>query len=516
MGGFLFQTLLKPLVLAAGVIFLVFGLGVLVTHAITIVPNQDPVIEYFYADRYLSEFLTCKAVYFNFKACDEDDYRLSGSIDFGDGETQSLENITCGRWTIPHVYQEFGGGSETYEVTLTLSDPDGGSAIATTTVTIRQIEVKSSQLKSGVSGCPSLDVGYFRLPPPSLSCQCQDTVVNEDTTCSAEIANIGSKTVSSYKWDLDEDGDFDDATGEDITVSAPHSEGVNWVKVQGSFDGETLTSGCNFHAYSSGPTASFSFSPLNPAVNETVSFDASASTGDIVSYSWDFGDGETSTGQTTTHSYSAEGNYDVKLTVEDSAGKTDTETKTVAVSSAGSPGQVDVVVHGDIFDQGATNQNLEIILTHSKANGQINRVENAQLTFDHEVIEITNIEVATPGYSLTKNIDNANDTANFSLTSSNPQKEVTVILTMDIVGSEGDETTVSLKNIDQITDPQGNILSYTTESGLVHIGPPTGPPSVLASVLETFKDPDKALLVPATILFIIISSGLIYYIFKKW
>jgi len=45
------------------------------------------------------------------------------------------------------------------------------------------------------------------------------------------------------------------------------------------------------------------------------------------SYEWDFGDGNTSTGQNPVHAYKAAGSYTVSLTVTDDRGNTDTETR---------------------------------------------------------------------------------------------------------------------------------------------------------------------------------------------
>ena len=64
-------------------------------------------------------------------------------------------------------------------------------------------------------------------------------------------------------------------------------------------------------------------------VGESIEFDASGSRdsdGQIIKYSWDFGDGETedSTIDTISHSYDVSGNYIVILTVEDDGGLTDT------------------------------------------------------------------------------------------------------------------------------------------------------------------------------------------------
>ena len=85
------------------------------------------------------------------------------------------------------------------------------------------------------------------------------------------------------------------------------------------------------------PTASFTFSPENPSVNEEITFDASASTdpdGSIVSYEWDFGDGNitSTTEEKINHSYSEAGSYMVKLTVTDDDGVTSSTTKRITVS----------------------------------------------------------------------------------------------------------------------------------------------------------------------------------------
>lgn len=74
-----------------------------------------------------------------------------------------------------------------------------------------------------------------------------------------------------------------------------------------------------------GPTANFSFEPAIPIINQTVQFlDASTdSDGDIVSYLWDFGDGNTSTVQNPQHVYSTCEAYIVKLLVTDDDNYTD-------------------------------------------------------------------------------------------------------------------------------------------------------------------------------------------------
>ncbi|WP_219093950.1 PKD domain-containing protein [Streptomyces sp. JJ38] len=66
-------------------------------------------------------------------------------------------------------------------------------------------------------------------------------------------------------------------------------------------------------------------------------FDASGSSdpdGRIVSYAWDFGDGESGSGVSPSHTYAAAGSYEVTLTVTDDAGNTDSVTRSVR---AGAP-----------------------------------------------------------------------------------------------------------------------------------------------------------------------------------
>ncbi|MFQ6116643.1 MAG: PKD domain-containing protein [Candidatus Bipolaricaulia bacterium] len=81
------------------------------------------------------------------------------------------------------------------------------------------------------------------------------------------------------------------------------------------------------------PKAKFTFSPASPKAGEEIQFTDQSTDpdGTIQSWSWDFGDGATSTERNPTHKYSAKGKYTVKLTVTDNGGLKNTATKTLAV-----------------------------------------------------------------------------------------------------------------------------------------------------------------------------------------
>ena len=66
-----------------------------------------------------------------------------------------------------------------------------------------------------------------------------------------------------------------------------------------------------------------------------MSFDASGSSDNvgIVSYEWDFGDGNTGTGLITAHVYTEPGIYTVTLTVRDATGNVDTGSRTITVNA---------------------------------------------------------------------------------------------------------------------------------------------------------------------------------------
>jgi PKD domain len=80
-------------------------------------------------------------------------------------------------------------------------------------------------------------------------------------------------------------------------------------------------------------STSFSFTPSNPIVQQTITFTATATGGTLpYSFSWVFGDGTTGSGATVSHSYKTTGTFRVTQTVSDSVAATASSTLSVSVA----------------------------------------------------------------------------------------------------------------------------------------------------------------------------------------
>jgi PKD repeat protein len=87
-------------------------------------------------------------------------------------------------------------------------------------------------------------------------------------------------------------------------------------------------------------TPKFTVTPAGPADNEPALFDASASTsttGTIVQWLWNFGDGSTGSGEIVQHAFRSPGTFGVTLTVIDSIGASNSITQNVVVGQGTLP-----------------------------------------------------------------------------------------------------------------------------------------------------------------------------------
>ena len=158
----------------------------------------------------------------------------------------------------------------------------------------------------------------------TLQIYCNETLLYEEEN---SIEAGKSKTIEYY-WNTEgtPSGTYV------ITVKALLPEGVEDVNPDNNVSEDTVTIRA---IEKEPPVASFTYSPYSPKVGENVTFDASESYdpdgGEIIQYSWDFGDGKTGYGKVVTHSYESEGTYYVTLTVIDDENQSRTLTQPITV-----------------------------------------------------------------------------------------------------------------------------------------------------------------------------------------
>jgi len=130
----------------------------------------------------------------------------------------------------------------------------------------------------------------------------------------------------------------------------------------------TLT-GCGL--FNQPPSANFTWTPNDPLARTDVQFtDLSTDAGGlfggggVVSWSWDFGDNDSSPSQNPKHEYEKGGTYQVKLTVTDGDGGATTVQKTVTITPS-----LDGRWRGTFWDARSNSFGLEFQLNQSATGG---------------------------------------------------------------------------------------------------------------------------------------------------
>jgi PKD repeat protein len=104
----------------------------------------------------------------------------------------------------------------------------------------------------------------------------------------------------------------------------------------------------------------------NKSTNLTILFDASGSydvDGVIISYDWDFGDGETGSGIYLTHTYQGPGRYDVTLEVTDDDGKKFSKSIQIIIYPVGEEAQSEEKVALFPFDVGSIVIGIAVVFS---------------------------------------------------------------------------------------------------------------------------------------------------------
>ena len=168
-------------------------------------------------------------------------------------------------------------------------------------------------------------------PPPSLTTSFTASLSNPvvEQTISFTGSASGGTSPYSYSWNFG-----DSSTGSGSPVSHVYqTAGVYTVVLTVTDTAGHVASASNTVTVTSPLSASFTYSPSNPAPLTSVQFTATTTGGTgPYGYSWDFGDGTTGTGASASHLYLLPGTYTVTLTVVDANGLTTTASTRVTVA----------------------------------------------------------------------------------------------------------------------------------------------------------------------------------------
>jgi len=212
---------------------------------------------------------------------------LTQTWDAGNGVTSTDSTFT-------YTYTEAG----TYAPALTISDGVNFANVTGQIIVYPEIVAPKASFTTSITSTTSV-----------ISCQ---------APCLMNFTDTSTGDITSWLWSLGNEGEF---SSRNLTHSFTQ-EGVYSVilTVKGPV-------GVDEHAvtiYVSSPPSEVTaaFTPLynqypNPL---TVLFDSTLSVGPITSYSWDFGDGQTSADAIPFHTYANEGTYQVKQRVTDANG----------------------------------------------------------------------------------------------------------------------------------------------------------------------------------------------------
>lgn len=268
------------------------------TNATKIVQNRPPTASF---TRSAGTVYTGETVTFNASSShDPDGSIILFSWDFGDGYTGNGS-------IVDHAYADNG----TYTMILVETDNDGATASSNSTVLVLN-----------------------RLPTALFTESATTVETGEMIYFNASATYDTDGYVVSFIWDF---GDDANSTGATSNHTYAHSGSYNVRLNVTDNDGASATLLHVITVSNRFPVASFTFSPQQPLLGDTMTFDATDSydpDGTVASFTWDFGDGNTTltASNTIAHRYSQLGIFNVTLTVTDNEGADNSMRQTVSVN----------------------------------------------------------------------------------------------------------------------------------------------------------------------------------------
>jgi PKD repeat protein len=356
--------------------------------------------------------------------------------------------------SITSFFWDFGDGTNATGATISHSYVDDGNYPVTLKVTDDK----------GAVGTVTADKTILNRSPVAMFTE-SATIVNTGETImfNASSSYDPDGSITSFFWDF---GDGSNASG--VFVSHSYIDNGNYTVILTVIDDDNATSqvGSMKTVRNQHPTSLFTFSPNLPIVGETVLLNASSSydsDGSIVSYLWDFGDGNTTLSATpiTSHVYVLDGNYTVTLTVTDNDGSTGSTVKIIRIRdypaayftySPVNPGEGVPV----IFNASLSQPNGGHIISYAWNFGDGNVTTTTEAIVSH-------VFALSGNYSVTLNITDSEDLHDFIIqTLEVGVAPIASFNYLPSLPSPGDTVTF---NASTSYDPDGSISNYTWSFG---------------------------------------------------
>jgi len=219
----------------------------------------------------------------------------------------------------------------TVPVTTATPTPTQTTIIPTataTTVPVTTVTTTTTATPVPTTVGPQIPVAGFSGSPVSgtapLTVQFTDTSTNTPISWSWNFGDGNTSTSQNPSYTYTAAGTYS------VSHTAANTAGISAIDTQSAY----ITVGA---ATTTAPVASFTESPASGATPLTVQF-TDTSNNTPTSWSWDFGDGNTSTAENPSYIYTAPGTYTVTLTAINNAGNNiDTQSSLITVNAATTP-----------------------------------------------------------------------------------------------------------------------------------------------------------------------------------